>query len=204
MNQTAQRILDLAGKKFMRFGIRSVSMDEIASDLGMSKKTLYEHFHTKQKLVEEVSVRFIEMDKMAMCKIRDKASDALDEMVLMARYVIQMLQSVPQTTLHDLKKYYRGCWNHFDQFHRGFIYETILANIERGIQEGVYRENVNPDIIARLYVAKSMLITDQDLFPAHKHSPAVLFKQFIMYHMYGLASSKGLTQLNKYLKKQGL
>jgi AcrR family transcriptional regulator len=202
MNQTALRILNTAGEKFMRYGIRSVSMDDIASDLGMSKKTLYEHFRTKRKLVEEVSVRFIEMDKQAMLEIREKASDALDEMVRIARYVSETLQHVPQTTLHDLKKYYQGCWHHFDQFHKDFIYQTIYENIERGIAEGVYRADINADIMARLYIGKSILITDQDLFPLNKYPTAVLFKQFIMYHIYGLASAKGLKQLNKYLVKQ--
>jgi AcrR family transcriptional regulator len=170
----------------------------------MSKKTLYEHFETKRKLVEEISIRFIEMDKSAMMKIRGDSTDALDEMVRIARNVIQVLQHIPQTTVHDLKKYYRSCWSRFDKFHKEFIYQTIYENVERGIEEGLYREDVNADIIARLYVGKSILITDQDLFPLNTHSAAVLFRQFIMYHIHGLASAKGLKRLNKYLLKKQL
>lgn len=204
MKQTAIKILNLAKEKFMRYGIRSVSMDDIARDLGMSKKTLYEHFRTKQGLVETIAVRFIEVDKREIEQISRQSENALDEIVQVARYVIQTLRKVPEIALYDMKKYYHGCWSHFDRFHKEFIYNTIHANIERGKEEGLYRADADAEILAKLYVGKSMLITDQDMFPMYQYPKADLFRQLILYHIHGLASEKGLKQLEKYFEKQKL
>ncbi len=204
MKQTAVKILTLAKEKFMRYGIRSVSMDDIARDLGMSKKTLYTHFRTKQGLVETIAVKFIEVDKQEIERISKNSENALDEIVQVAAYVIQTLRKVPEIALYDMKKYYHGCWNHFDRFHKEFIYNTIYANIERGKEEGLYRADADAEILARLYVGKSMLITDQDMFPMHQYPKADLFRQLILYHIHGLASEKGLMQLEKYFEAQQL
>lgn len=204
MKETAVKILNLAKAKFMRYGIRSVSMDDIARDLGMSKKTLYEHFRTKQGLVETISLEFIEMDKKAITEIHDGSDNALDEIVQVARYVIQTLRKVPEITLYDMKKYYHGCWSHFDRFHKEFIYNIIHANIERGKEEGLYRKDADAEILAHLYVGKSMLITDQDVFPMNEYPKPDLFRQLILYHIHGLASDRGLNRLETYLKKQEL
>lgn len=204
MNDVALKILEAASEEFMKYGIRSVSMDDISRKLGMSKKTLYAHFSKKAELVKSVSLAFIEKDKEALRVIHENSRDAIDELVLMARYVLSILREVPQTVLYDMKKYHRSCWNLFDNFHQKFIYQTIYDNIERGIAEGYYREEVNPDILARLYVGKSLWISDETLFPANSYNMGELYFEFIIYHIHGLASSKGVKKLNNYLEQEKL
>ena len=98
----------------------------------------------------------------------------------------------------DLQKYYHQAWQLMERFHREFIYNVILRNIESGIAKGIYRSDVNADIIAKLYVSKSLILVDEELFPLKYYNTEKLFTQYISYHIHGIASPKGLKLLDKH------
>ena len=193
-----ERILERAEEMFLRYGFKSVTMDDLASDLGISKKTLYTHVVNKTDLIDQITSKLIQDHKSAMEEMAATADNALHEMVLSARFIVRLLRRMSPKTIYSLKKYYRAQWNKIDAFHFRYIYNIIRTNVVRGIEEGLYRDSLDPDIIAKLYVGKSMLLADETLFPTRDYEREALFIQYFNYHVQGIASKRGLTLLRKY------
>ncbi len=203
MEEVKQQILDKSEELFMRYGIKSVTMDDIARELGISKKTLYQYVANKTELIEQIFHQRIEREKKQMARIRDISADAVEEILKIADYVIAELRQLSPTTMYDLQKYYRGTWCQMDALHQSHVYQLIRDNIERGMEQGVYRHDLDPDIIAKLYVGKTSLVADDELFPLREYNIEELFKQYIHYHIHGIASPKGLRLLEQHLGEAG-
>jgi AcrR family transcriptional regulator len=180
--QLKQDIIKASFDLFMRYGIKSVTMDDIARELGISKKTLYQYVSNKAELIEQ---------KCMTEEIRSTSSDALEEMLRIGRYVVEKLRSMSPTTVYDLRKYYGTIWKRMESQMKQHVYGVISDNIERGIRQGIYRSELNPEIIARLYVGKSVLVADEDVFESGKYDLATLHQEYIRYHIHGIASEKG-------------
>lgn len=193
-----QHILNKSFELFMRYGIKSVTMDDIARELGMSKKTLYQYVDNKTDLIEQIFHQHIEEEKKVIERIRSSAADAIDEILKIARYVVEQLRDLSPTTVYDLQKYYQNTWKQMDALHQRHVYTIIKENLERGIRQGVYRSNLSPDIIAKLYVGKTSLVADEEMFPVREYDIKVLYWEYINYHIHGVASSEGQHLLEKY------
>jgi len=193
-------ILAKVHELFMKYGLKSVSMDDISRQLGISKKTLYQCVENKRDLIREVFQKHIKDEETAINEITARSKDAVDEMIEIARYVTALLREVSPTTLYDMQKYYGDIWGMMEALHQGYIYETIKANLDRGILEGLYRKNMNTDIIAKLYVGKTMLIVDEDVFPLKDYNKEKLYLEYMHYHLHGIALPKGLKLFEKYTK----
>lgn len=201
---TKHQILTKAESLFMRYGIKSVTMDDLAREMGMSKKTLYQYVSNKADLIENIFQHKIEEEQKMMAQYKAESTDAIDEILKIARHVIRELRQFSPSVMYDLQKYYRGTYRQMEAFHTRHIIKMIRENIERGMKEGVYRSNLSPDILSKLYVAKSSLVADQELFPLQQYNIEQLFKEHIIYHIYGVASPKGLKIFEEYLQdKQG-
>ena len=196
-----QKIIVDSEAMFMKYGIKSVSMDDIAKRLGISKKTIYQHFSTKKDLLNRVLERHTAQEKCEIENIRDNSEDAIHEIVQMARFAIQKLQNLSPHTLYDLQKYYCESFSVWDQFHKNHIFDIIKGNILRGIEEKLYREDINPDFIAKIYIEMINVLTDEEKFPLMDKQFDKLYLQFINYHLRGLVSDKGYNQLEKHLNK---
>jgi AcrR family transcriptional regulator len=202
--ETKHQILTKAESLFMRYGIKSVTMDDLAREMGMSKKTLYQYVSNKADLIENIFQLKIEEEQKMMAQYKQDSINAIDEVLKIARHVIRELRQFSPTVMYDLQKYYRATYRQMEAYHSRHIIKVIRENVERGIQEGIYRSNLSPDIVSKLYVAKSSLVADQELFPLQQYNIEQLFKEHIIYHIYGIASPKGLGIFEKYLKeKQG-
>lgn len=185
---------------FMKYGIRSVTMDDIARRFGISKKTVYQYVENKEDLLTKIVDSHIVEEKRSINAITKQSVNAIDEMVKIGRHINQQLREVSPTTLYDLQKYYRSIWNKMEKLEHEFIFEVIKKNLTRGIKEGLYRENIGVEIIAKLYVGKTSLIVDEDMFPLKENNREQLFTEFITYHIYGIASKKGIKIFEKYSK----
>lgn len=188
----------------MRYGIKSVTMDDLAREMGMSKKTLYQYVSNKAELIEHIFQLKIEEEQKMMAAYKKESTNAIDEILKIARHVIRELRNFSPTVMYDLQKYYRGTYRQMEAYHNRHIIRVIRENIERGIKEGIYRANQSPDVVSKLFVAKSSLVADKDLFPLQQYHIEQLFKEHIIYHIHGIASPKGLELFESYLKdKQG-
>ena len=198
MNKT--NILDKVQELFMKYGLKSVSMDDISRKLGISKKTLYQCVANKRDLIKEVFQKHIEEEEAAIDKIVANSKDAVDEMIEIARFVTALLREVSPTTLYDMQKYYGDIWGMMEALHQDHIYSVIKTNLDRGISEGLYRKDLNTDIIAKLYVGKTLLIVDEDVFPLKDYNKENLYLEYVHYHLHGIALPKGLKLFEKYTK----
>jgi TetR/AcrR family transcriptional regulator, cholesterol catabolism regulator len=204
-NKTAVKLKDnivlKARNLFLKYGIKSVAMDDIARELGISKKTLYQHFETKSDLIKSVAEQNLATDIRMVNEIQATAKDAIDEMFMLAKYVLEEIASIQSPTLiFDLQKYYPEMWQLFEQFQYQQVANHIKHNIERGITEGFYRAEINGDIISKIYSGNSLCVIDENMFPTKQFDKIKLFKEFFVYHIRGIATTKGLKLLEKRLE----
>ena len=198
MDQKQQQVIFKSEELFMKYGLKSVTMDDIARHLGVSKKTLYQYFDNKKDLIQQIFNCRIDFEKDMMDTIREESADAVEEMLKVARYSIRMLRKVSPAAMYDLKKYYHHIWHSVESLHQQYFFEILRENIERGIKQGVYRPDVNADIISKLYVGKISQVVNDELFPIGEYDRADLFKEFFNYHMHGIASPTGLELLEQH------
>ncbi len=194
-------ILQKSHALFMRYGIKSVTMDDIARELAVSKKTLYQFFENKADLLQQIANENMEKDKAVMAKALTDSKNAIDEFLHMARYITNEISQISPTALYDMQKYYPEIWQSFQDFSESQIFDNIKLNLERGIREGIYRPEIDSDIIAKLYVSKTNCVIDEESFPSKKYDKVKLFKQFFTYHVYGIATPKGLKLLEKHFSE---
>lgn len=200
MNESAEkekellpRILDI----FLRCGIRSLTMDDIAAELKISKKTLYTFVKDKKDLVNKVMALNCAEDK-SCCEVMTKESEnAIDEILRISKHVGGKLQAVHPSVHYDLRKYYPAAWETMQQYHHNFVLTCIQENIERGIKEGFYRENINAEIISRIYISKIDIVFNADVFPPTQYNFLDVYAEMLVYHMHGIASPKGLKYFTK-------
>ncbi len=196
-------ILAHAEEVFLRYGLRAVTMSDLAAGMGMSKKTLYRYFSAKEDLVCAVVGSFLDREHDMMRRISEDASNAVEEMFLVAGHVLGLFRRLSPNMMLELRKYYPAAWKMVEGAHFRRIRLMISENLERGVAEGVYRKEIEPTVLARLYVQLTDALVDEQLFPAEEFDRPALFHQFIAYHMYGVVSVKGRRLLNKKLRAIG-
>ncbi|MDB3905371.1 TetR/AcrR family transcriptional regulator [Crocinitomicaceae bacterium] len=198
MNTKQTDILERAGLVFMKLGIKSVTMDDIAKELGISKKTLYNHFDDKNQLVEFIIRAKINEDIAVFQKASSEAVNAIDELYMHSRYVLETFKAVNPTVFYDLRKNYSAAWNLTVDHKWNFVYSQFIKNINRGIDEGIYRNDIHKEIYAKLFVSQIEMITEGDVFPWPQFRYETVFLESFRLQIRGISNEKGL----KYFQEQ--
>lgn len=196
-----EKILSDAKSLFMRYGLRSVTMDDIAKHLGISKKTIYQYVDHKKDLINKILVNHTNEETCIVDRIQDGSKDAIDEILRIAKYVILQLSQLSPNTIYDLQKYYQQSYQIWESFHQEVVFEVIKRNIVRGKEEGLYRSDLDEQFIAKIYIEMTRMLSDPEKFPMMGKQFDKMYKQFINYHVRGLVSGKGFKILNKYINK---
>ncbi len=184
---------------FMRFGIKSLTMDDIARELKVSKKTLYEFVDDKQDLVLKVMQTYIQNEELNTCQITESHLNAIDELLAISVHVSKNLTQMHPSIHYDLEKYYPEAWEQFTKFKTSYIYNCICKNIENGIKEGLYREDLNASIIAKIYIHRIDVVFSSEIFPFDLYQPDMVYQEMIKYHILGISSEKGRSYLYEKL-----
>lgn len=185
---------------FMKYGIKSLTMDDLSGHLGISKKTLYQYVSDKKDLVKKSIELAIETDQCMLGDISVKEENAIDELLAINEKISQKLQSMQPAVMYDLQKHYPEAWKVMENHKKCFVCEMVVENINKGIEQGLYRENTNPDIIARIYVVMVDKIFDADTFPSHQYTFSNIHREVVRYHIRGIANDKGIKYLVERLK----
>ena len=192
-------LLESVESLFMRFGIKSITMDDIARELGISKKTLYQMVESKDALVIKVLGHHISREKnQCQCLSKD-AGNAVEEIFSIMDANSHELAQMKTNIINDLQKYHRDAWVMLRNFQYDFVLKIIRENLIRGRKEGLYREDFDIDILAKLHLSTAFSLFDEQLFPAGSTSKVNLFKEYMMHFLHGIVSAKGLTYLKKKL-----
>lgn len=184
---------------FMRLGIKSLTMDDVARELGISKKTLYQFVENKDDLVKKVIESHLTEECSRSEELSQMAKDALDEMLIVIQANIGDMQRMKANIVFELQKYHRDAWDLLQEYQRGFMYKVVRNNLERGIREGFYRNDFDVDITAKLHLAQSFAIFDETWFPKPPYSSEALFKETMILYLHSIISEKGRQALKAKL-----
>jgi len=191
-------LIDGADKLFSQFGIKSVTMDDIARHLGISKKTIYQHFADKNELVETLIASKISVQGCIMEKCCEEAKDAVDEILHAVVHMQEILSSMNPMLFYDLQKYHPKAWKQFLEFKEKAMYQMIHNNLERGIREGNFRPEINTDIITRMRLTQVDVIFNQVDYPYSKYSLIQVMVEITNHYLYGICTLKGYQLINTY------
>lgn len=191
MSSIKQDIIEKSLSLFFRYGIRSVSMDEVASQLGMSKKTLYQYFENKDDLVMHTVLSFIEKDVAHFQHIREQSDNSIEELLRFVRHITQMLRTVSPALMYDLRKYHNSSWEAMETLRKKYVYRQIRENIEKGQARELYRAEIDADIAAKLYMATTLGIVNEDIFPMPEYAKDKVISEFVNLSLHAWTSEKG-------------
>ena len=196
------RILVKAEELFMQYGIRSVSMDDIANSLGMSKKTLYQYFADKDELVDAVVDGHINIVQGDCINCRNNAKDAIHEIFLTMEHIMEEFRNMNPMLLYDMEKFHFKAYQRFKDYKDKFLLQIIRHNIEWGIKDELYRPGLNIDVLSKYRIESIMIPFNVSVFPPGKYNLAVTSEIIIENFTYGLATIKGYKLIQKYNEEQ--
>lgn len=191
------RILNHAQTLFMRNGIKSVSMDDIAADMGMSKKTLYKWFENKDQIVLATITRHLNSAQGQCATVASHATNAVEEMLNISQWADEHLSGVHPSIFHDMKKYHHAAWELFCAHKNTFILDQITQNLRRGMAEGLFRPDLDVEVLARLNLAQIDLAFDPVLYPPAQFGPVRVNRVFDEHFLLGVATLKGHKLINE-------
>jgi AcrR family transcriptional regulator len=195
------RIKEKADELFRRYGVKSVTMDEIASQLGVSKKTIYQSFKDKNELVDAVLVEMIAYNKECCVTSRNKATNAIQEVYYGIESLQDMLDNMNPSILFDIERAHPKTFKKFSDYKNNFLYDLMTNNMERGKKEGLYREESNAEIVCKVRLELIMLAFNEEIFPKNKYSLFYILQQLTEYFLYAIVTPKGYKLLTHYQKE---
>ncbi|MBM3404469.1 MAG: TetR/AcrR family transcriptional regulator [Bacteroidetes bacterium] len=200
MEVKLKKIIDGAVRLFKKYGIRSVSMDDICQELGMSKKTLYQFVRNKPDLIDKVlenqtSLIFAIIDEILTSKL-----NAIDVLLEASKQIGSQLKDANPVTEFDLNKYYPELYRIYLEKRNRRIFNYLKENIGQGIREGLYRADLDVDLTASLYIKKMEGISDPDFCQMTGHSYAKIFQVMFDNHIRGISNDNGIYYYEKQLQ----
>ncbi len=196
------RILLKANELFTRHGFRRVTMDEIALKTGMSKKTIYQSFATKDEIVDAIVMDHINRSELRCEADCCNAENAIHEVFLSMDMIQEHFSEMNPTIVEDLEKFFPATYNKLYEHKNNFITKKVKANLEKGIAEGLFREDINIDILTKLRIGTMFLPFDQTIFPYSKYKLIEVEREILEHYLYGLATTQGHKLIKKYKQQR--
>ncbi len=201
MNEELKNILLKVRELYMKYGIKSVTMDDVARELGISKKTLYQYVTDKDDLVGKFIDNEIVIRQEEICKCFRIGFNAVEELFEISIFMNKLMRDQNPATEHDLRKYYPSHYQKTVKARREGIFNYILTNLKKGIKEGLYRKEMNKEVIAKLYLWRSENVHFNELFTVEEFTSIKLFVELLTYHVRGIATEKGIIVLADKVKE---
>lgn len=195
-----EKILYTATELFLDLGFKSVTMDDLAHEMGISKKTIYTHFENKTQLIEASTFHLFDKICAGIDAICERTPNPIEELYHIKRFVMLHLNNEKSSPQHQLKKYYPKIyeslkWKQFEVMH-----ESVAENLQRGIDQGIFRKNMDVDFVSRMYFNGMSGIKDTKLFPQGEYNMDALMENYLEYHLRAIVTEKGLQTLNNFIQ----
>jgi TetR/AcrR family transcriptional regulator, cholesterol catabolism regulator len=198
--ETKSKIIQTAADLFMHLGIRSVTMDDIARQAGVSKKTIYQEFSDKNQLVFETFSKALEED---ICQLQGSPQvneGVIEHLIGLSHYMRKRFGEMNPFVMNEIQRYYPQCWKLFEDFKQSHVYQEIVQLLEKGKEEGFFRPDLNTEIIALMRMEQMTLIFDPLKFPPSKYNLLEFQMEIFEHFLYGIFTEKGreayITQKN--------
>jgi AcrR family transcriptional regulator len=191
MDEKTLHILEQVRRLYHRYGIKSVTMDDVAKHLSISKKTLYEYFTDKEDLVKNVVLLDHDNRNNFFQEIKDRDLNAIEELFEVYRMINSMFRDYNSSMEYDIHKYYPDLFLKVKIIRRKKMYDMLFSNMNKGKKEGLYRKELNSNIIARLHVFKFENMFDNEIFTLEELVSVKVFNEVFVYHMQGIMNATG-------------
>ncbi|WP_157474967.1 TetR/AcrR family transcriptional regulator [Dyadobacter sp. Leaf189] len=198
------RIIKSALNLFWRYGIKSVTMDDIARDLGISKRTIYQHYSDKEAILALVIQEELNSQQCELEKLDERAENPIEQLIYSSVQMRETMANMNPTFLYDLKKYYPDAWGLFQTYKHEYIIKSLRDNLLKGIELGLYRPEIDVDILALLRVEQVVMGFDPTIFPPRKFDMMQIQMQFLLHFLRGVLSEKGFEFYNTIKDKSAL
>ena len=194
-----EKILKKATDMFLSYGFKSVTMDDIANKMGISKKTIYTHFENKTKLVEETTMDLFYLISEGINEIIALQKNTIEELYEIKKFVMMQLKDEKSSPQYQLQKYYPNIFSVLKEKEYEVMCDCVVDNIKRGLEIGIYRDNLDVDFVSTIYYSGVFAIKDNNLFPNTKFKMSTLEDYFLEYHLRGIVTPKGRKILNEII-----
>lgn len=196
--ETKDRILKGAEELFFKFGIKSVTMDDIAKHLGISKKTIYQFYSDKNEIVETLMQYSLKQDECEFQQIQAESANMIDEVMKMMTHISSMFAKVNPNIFYDLQKYHPKAWAQFKVFKQECMAKMIETSIERGKKEGLVRADINSKVLSRMRIEQVEMGLNPEIFPQTEFKIVDVQLALIDHFLHGICTFKGHKLINKY------
>lgn len=195
---TRERILHTAMELFLRYGIRAITMDELASRIGVSKKTIYQHFADKNTLVKATTEQHFCEEREFSVRIQRESRNPVEALIHVILHVNEKLTGIQPGLFYELRKYYPEAYASFDNFRCVDIVNLMRHNLQQGLREGYYRQDIDPDVILHYYAHLPELLLNPEAFPPTQFRTAHVYKEITLNFLHGLVTQKGRAIIQHY------
>ena len=196
-----EKIITIAIDLFSKFGFKSVTIDDIAEKMSVSKKTIYAHFPKKETLVETSVMQHFDIIIEKMMFISKHSKDPIIELYQMNKEALKYLSNEKNSPIYQLQKYYRSIYQKLQIKEFTALGGMFSKSLERGIKTGLFRSEINVDFVTRIFHNGIRGIQDSELFPVEKYKNEQLLVQFTEYHLRAICTQQGIEKLTKYKKE---
>ncbi|MCB0460541.1 MAG: TetR/AcrR family transcriptional regulator [Flavobacteriaceae bacterium] len=196
-----EQIIQKARELFLTLGVKSVTMDDIANRMGISKKTIYVHFENKTKLVERVTFHVFNQISKGIDCICNKSNNPIEELYQIKDFVMVHLNDEKSSPHYQLQKYYPKIYASLIKKQFEVTHDCAKENLLRGISQGYFRENIDVEFISRLYFSCLSIVKNNEVFPEENFSVKMLMENYLEYHVRGICTPKGIKVLEKIINK---
>jgi AcrR family transcriptional regulator len=194
-----ETILQKATEMFLSLGFKSVTMDDIANELGISKKTIYQHFANKTDLVEAATDNLFETIASGIDNIREQDKNSIEEVFIIRSFIMQHLNNETASPFYQLQKFFPKIFSclRIKQFEK--MNGCMIENLKKGIENGIFRPDININFVSRIYFTGLTGIKDSEIFPQDVFEVEKLTKMYLEYHLRAIVTPKGLSILENFI-----
>ncbi len=196
-----ENILHKATELFLNLGFKSVTMDDIANAMGISKKTIYANYSTKTKLVEACTNYLFDGIAYGIDCILECKDNPIEELYKIKQFVMEHLKGERTSPIYQLQKYYPEIHAELKSKQLEMMEECVIDNLHRGVDQGLFRKEIPIDFISRIYFSGVSSIKDHDIFPESKFTKRALMENHLEYHLRGICTQKGLEFMNNHINQ---
>lgn len=194
-----QKIIAGAAELFHQYGIRSVSMDDIARHLAISKKTIYQHYKDKNEVVQLSLKLHLEMNEREYDEIFETNHNPVEQLAQVSKCMRNDFKDINPSLLFDMQKYHPQAWQMWLGFKNQYIKNQVCENLKKGIKEGYYRPEIDPETLARLRVEQVQLAFDEKVYPREDFNLKDTQMMFFDHFVNGIVTDKGRELYNNYI-----
>ncbi len=196
--KTKERILYGAQELFFKYGIKSITMDDVAKHLAISKKTIYKYFADKDELVEDMTRQLMKKNEIEFDGISKETDNVVDEVFAMMKHMSIMFSQMNPNLFYDMQKFHPKSWSLFKNFKEECIERMVEESVKRGIEQGLVRPDINTKIVARLRMEEVEMGFNPQSFPPTKFKIVDVQLALLDHFLHGICTLKGHKLINKY------